>query len=109
MPQISQFLRAGKGVISHYCPGCKDAHIIHIEPDPDTGACWDWDHDIVAPSFSPGVLFRQARGRKIMTVCHYTLTDGTITFDSDCTHHLKGVTMRLPPLPPDMRDPCLIP
>ena len=107
--QISQFLRAADGAIGHYCPACFELHILHVtKPSPSTGAQWEWDGNVIEPTFSPSVEITKANGKKTVFRCHYTLQDGEIKYQEDCTHQLKGVSMKLPALPEFLRDKCLI-
>lgn len=69
---------------------------------------WDWDGNIIRPTISPAVLFKTMLGRKTVSACHYSLTNGELRYQGDCTHALRGITMRLPALPEYLRDRCLI-
>jgi Family of unknown function (DUF6527) len=109
MGQISQFLRGGDGFIAHFCPGCAEPHFIHISKPSSNGSQWSWDGNIVEPTIEPSVNIHKAVPKKRKPyVCHYRLQHGEIHYLDDCTHMLRGITMRLPPLPEYLRDRCLI-
>lgn len=111
MGQISQFLRKAEGAIAHFCPACRELHVLCIDrPDPITGITWEWDGNIVAPTLSPAVALYwvQYPTKKIIRTCHYTLIKGELRYQKDCTHILKGITVMLPALPEYLRDKCLI-
>jgi hypothetical protein len=109
MGQISQFLRRFDKGIAHWCPGCKELHLIHLTEKNWIGAKWEWDGNLVQPSIKPSVhiIVRDPDGEIKDEVCHYHLRNGQLEFVNDCTHELKGVTMPLPPLPEHYRDQCL--
>lgn len=94
----------------HFCPGCKDAHVI-----PDTWAC---DGNMDSPTFSPSVLLtgvktlvdqdtgewdwivdRDGNYTKEPMRCHYVLTNGVLNYCSDSVHALSGLNIALPEMP----------
>ncbi len=98
-----------------WCPGCETYHGVwlrgfaHLNPK---GATWEWNGDMVRPTFSPSILVRGTlpitdeerdrimRGEPVTPrdfVCHSFVRDGQIEFLSDSTHHLAGQTVPLPP------------
>ena len=97
--QLSQFLRGGKGFVSHFCPACRELHTIHVDIPNEMGCKWIWDRNIVIPTFSPSINIEYKRGSRLTDRCHYTLLAGVLSFQTDCSHVLKGVTMPLPALP----------
>ena len=105
MRQISQFLRAGNGFLSHYCPACFDMHTIHIDQPNESGCQWQWDGNIVIPTFSPSIRIETKKDRRIISCCHYALIAGRLWFLPDCTHALKDVKMQLPAVPMFLRRP----
>ena len=110
MGQISQFLRNGDGGISHWCPGCLEMHFINTEKPNLFGAVWEWNGNIVAPTFTPSVHMKRLAQKPHdppITVCHYTLKNGTLEFMADCAHHMRSHKLALPPLPAFMRDAWL--
>lgn len=110
MGQISQFLRKTTGGVAHWCPACLEIHHFDVErPNIFTGAKWQWDGNIVAPTFFPSmnVIERDPEKEFPDVICHYFLRAGVIEYLSDCTHGFRGVKMSLPPLPEFLRDKCL--
>jgi hypothetical protein len=56
---------------------------------------WAFNGDRAAPTFKPSMLVRY--GRDLKRVCHSFVTAGEIQFLNDCTHELKGQTVKLEP------------
>lgn len=94
----------------YYCPGCKEAHGIVVNPGKNSsGHGWDWDGNVEAPTFSPSILTsttrRPAPGSpsdapmEKITLCHCYVKAGRIEFLSDCPHALVGQTVDLPDFP----------
>ncbi len=107
--QISPFLRRIKGGISHFCPACGEMHTLAVEKPQDNGAKWAWNQNVTTPTFHPSVNISHGPDAELKIAafcCHYWLKNGEIQYLNDCTHALKGVTVRLPPLPDWLRDPC---
>lgn len=77
----------------HWCPGCKQVHLINVEKPNHLGAIWTWDRNPKFPTFTPSV--------NIVGVCHYRLTAGILQYCGDSTHHLSGQTVELPDFPAD--------
>lgn len=97
MGQVSSKLRRGPAQFFHWCPGCEEMH-----PLPDS---WQFDGNLERPTFSPS--FKQGGagvGNMKADVCHYFIRDGQIEFCGDSWHSLKGKTVPLPDLPPELRD-----
>lgn len=93
------------------CPGCGEDHYI--------GPSWGFNGDFERPTFSPSLLVRcghyadpnhpcwcthnaervsngqEESGFKCFR-CHSFITDGKISFLSDCTHDLAGKEVDLP-------------
>jgi hypothetical protein len=80
----------------HWCPACEEIHLFSTEKRNYSNAIWQYNGDVNTPTFSPSM--RISYDNK--TGCHYTLTDGQITFHSDSPHSLSGQTVPLPDLPP---------
>ncbi len=105
MNQLSPQLRAtAGGGIAHWCPACKSMHIFAIAIPLPNGARWQFDGNLVAPTFNPSMNIRwgkfvdpkcHLRGG----VCHYVITKGKIQYQGDCTHAMRNVTIPLPDLP----------
>lgn len=85
----------GGHVYYHWCPGCDEAHGIHVGARNHSGASWSFDGDMERPTFSPSVRCSSA-GR---TACHYFVKGGMIEFCGDSLHTLAGKTVNLPPVP----------
>lgn len=83
---------------AHWCPGCKEMHVI-----PKT---WNFNGDIDKATFSPSVRITWAGGYgpdRVNRCCHYFLTDGILHFCSDSTHELAGKSVPLPELPEEFK------
>ena len=86
----------------HYCPGCHHTHIFAIDKPFANGAKWGYNGNPDKPTFTPSMNITWPDPDKPGTnikQCHYNITDGMITFHSDCTHELKGQTVELPDIP----------
>jgi hypothetical protein len=112
--QISEALRRVAGGHGHWCPGCKEMHVI-----PDS---WTFDGNVSRPTFNPSVKIsgnkltkdaagkwtggweRDGAGKLIPEVCHYHLHAGVLKFCADSTHGLAGQNVPLPALPAGMTD-----
>jgi len=71
--------------LSYICPGCKLYHNI-----PFTGEkAWIFNDNIKEPSLQPSILASYGQDE----ICHHFLTNGKISFLSDCTHELKNKTI----------------
>lgn len=73
------------------CPGCGIDHAFTVESP--TRPRWDWNNDMVKPTFSPSLLVRWPDpdgppGNA--NVCHSFVRGGVIEFLGDCTHNLAG-------------------
>lgn len=107
------------GKIMFRCPGCKEAHMIAVEPV--DGPVWGFNGNGDAPTFTPSVLvtgrdFTPAGEAEYEAwcaagypsrdglppfesapmVCHSFVTNGQIQFLGDCTHALANQTVDLP-------------
>ena len=100
------------GHLAHWCPGCNQDHEFAIDRPFHNGARWSFDGNVDAPTFNPSMNIRvgpypsrddpsdKLEGH--IDVCHYFLHGGRIQFLGDCTHALKGQTIDLPDLPPQI-------
>lgn len=116
MGRLSSILRSvTDNGLMFWCPGCDGPHVIHHGEG--AGPRWSWNGDVGKPTFSPSVLLQWDQwvpaatspemmekirsGEIVQTrehhVCHSFVTDGRIQFLSDCTHHLAGQTVEIPP------------
>lgn len=96
MALISSKLWAESGQLFFECPGCKMPHSVNIDKT-KRGPCWEFNHNLVYPTFSPSILVRWSYGDPPKNrVCHSFVRDGNIQFLSDCTHDLAGQTVEIP-------------
>jgi hypothetical protein len=103
---LSPKLRRNGDFLMHWCPGCRERHLINIVRD-DCGPAWDWNGNAESPTFSPSVLIRANHPRNDhevehpveYTQCHYFIRAGMIQFCSDSRHELAGQTVPLPDFP----------
>lgn len=114
MGQVSAKLRRTERGYSHWCPGCREMHVIFDS--------WQFDGNVDLPTFSPSVKItgkktvrndrgertgewvRDANGNAVDDCCHYFVRAGVIEFCSDSLHALAGKSVPLPDLPEWMRD-----
>lgn len=117
MAALSKILRSadGGGLMFH-CPGCNSTHMVRVGDGP--GPRWGYNGNPENPTFTPSILLRHQSWvppvtaenlgewqrspwpqTKAEAVCHSFVTDGRIQFLGDCTHHLAGQTVDLPPWP----------
>ncbi|MDR5013480.1 DUF6527 family protein [Aeromonas veronii] len=117
--RISSILEKSGGMIFFECPGCSMLHGVNVEAEGRPR--WGWNGSVDKPTFTPSIMvqFEQGeppctdlemaekihRGEVVQTrvakVCHSFVTDGRIQFLNDCTHHLAGQTVVIPPLEDD--------
>lgn len=71
------------------CPGCGGLHIIPVSGP----KAWGFNGSAESPTLTPSILSRG--GREGKRVCHHFLKDGQIQFLNDCTHELRGQTVRV--------------
>ena len=91
--RVSPYLQHGGGsTYFHWCPACERIH-----PLPTNG--WTFNGDVNKPTFSPSFK-HEAEWAGKPWCCHYTLTNGVLTFYDDCTHAMRG-EVPLPELPPE--------
>ncbi|CAD5240726.1 hypothetical protein NBNDMPCG_00109 [Klebsiella phage vB_KqM-Westerburg] len=78
------------------CPGCNMLHPYRVKGSPEQGPIWEWNNDVVAPTFTPSLLvFKDRPGSR----CHLFLTNGKIQFLGDCFHDLKNQTVDMVDIP----------
>jgi hypothetical protein len=105
MGALSKILRNLEGGrLAFLCPGCDDFHQIQVGTG--SGPRWGWNGNADKPTFTPSIKvtypanpdadeeFKEWRTERI---CHSFVTDGRIQFLGDCTHHLAGETVDIPP------------
>jgi len=101
------------GEFGHWCPMCRELHVIAVAQPNPSKARWTFDGNLMRPTFSPSINectgpFPDGR----IEVCHYFLRAGVIEYCGDCTHEGRGQHIPLPPIPerwssfsPPYRDP----
>ena len=72
------------------CPGCGIDHAFTVESP--TRPRWDWNGDMVKPTFAPSLLVKWPN-----YVCHSFVRGGVMEFLGDCTHKLSGQSIPLQP------------
>lgn len=113
MSLLSPILRSVEGgVLSFWCPGCDEAHVINP-------SIWTWNGSADKPTFAPSVLMKSGHYADPMPPCwctynaehpndpapfkcrrcHSFVKEGRIEFLNDCTHALAGQTVPIPPWP----------
>lgn len=109
--------------MAFFCPGCSEWHQVAVQGG--GGPSWSFNGDYDRPTFAPSVrvmsMYSPANGRHGMLTeeekaeysvlerqgsdalfnsrfgftCHSFVEDGYIRFLDDCTHDLRGQTVRL--------------
>ena len=76
--------------VRFWCPGCDTVHEVTVEGP----HAWAYSNDLgEGLTLSPSVLVRGGDpGRR----CHSFVSGGSIVFLEDCSHGLKGQTVKLP-------------
>lgn len=92
MKQLSDRLVEFQGEPTIWCPGCQELHSFYVNKPLSSGALWDWNNDVMLPTFKPSMLIK---GTGTDRICHSYVTDGEIKFLNDCTHALAGKTVPL--------------
>lgn len=86
-----------RSMVIFWCPGCESPHGVwlrgheHLNPH---RASWDWNGDLVKPTFSPSILVHASERQPR---CHSFVRDGMIEYLTDSSHKLAGQTVPLPP------------
>lgn len=94
-----------------HCPGCNAVHGIFVEQGPIKEKkkkgkiivikgfrvpLWKWNGDMKYPTVKPSILVTWDEGmRGIKKRCHSFVGFGSIKFLNDCTHDLRGQTVKL--------------
>ena len=82
-----QLHKLGEHYFYFFCPGCKSIHQVSDKI---------WTIDEKAVTIRASVLVTAPRPEIDPRRCHSFITNGEIKFLNDCTHELKGQTVRLP-------------
>jgi hypothetical protein len=86
--------------IHWWCPGCVRLHTVTVMSDTSPYG-WSWNGDCIKPTLSPSVLTTWEEGDNYeKKSCHCYVSNGSIDFLSDSSHHLAGKSIPLtrPPL-----------
>ena len=75
-----------------HCPGCGCSHSFWTN-DPDKPR-WSFNDDLEKPTVSPSHRVKSGNANGD-TICHSFIRDGMIQYLNDCTHHLKGMTVKM--------------
>jgi hypothetical protein len=79
-----------------YCPGCEDNHTIDTNPSKFKST-----HTLTGTLANPTIrasVLETGDANIAGYRCHSFVTNGKIKFLNDCTHHLAGKTVDMPPL-----------
>lgn len=86
--------------IAHWCPACDQPHYISLtRHNVVTQSEWRWDDNVEFPTIDPQVRLNAFRDGKVVTLCHYTLIAGVLSFFDDCPHALADRRIALPDWP----------
>jgi hypothetical protein len=87
---------------SHWCEACQRQHIV-----PDD---WVFNNNMASPTFTPSIKISYPNGYGRLDpdngplpkdyICHYSITDGSIIYHSDCTHRFASKILPLIAQPP---------
>lgn len=80
-----------------FCPACRRGHVFHVSAINPENHRWTWNGDRVKPTFSPSLLVHETEG--VGPRCHSVVTGGTIAFQQDCGHEMRGQSAVLGPVP----------
>lgn len=91
LPKVSDF----GGQYYFYCPACNAGHSFNT--DPKRPNVWQFNGDLVKPTFTPSLLIRFADddGAGDAVRCHSFVTDGKIKYLNDCSHAMAGKTVEM--------------
>lgn len=121
-PVNAKIVESRPGVYYHWCPACKQRHMIYVGEPSSTGKQWQINGDFDNLSMTPSMLIysdvpdtsefplTELAARKIegkidkipyhrITICHYIISEGKITYCGDCQHDYKGLTIEIPDIP----------
>ena len=86
-----------------YCPGCRHPHAFYP-------GVWSLaNNNLDAPTFVPELVNKYPDEMYIKYpnfppyLCRLSITDGNITYASDCTHALKGLTIAMVDMPANQK------
>ena len=77
---------------SFFCRGCQETHVFWTSGK----LVWHFNGDASKPSFSPSLLNTWTNHDEgVQERCHLFMTDGVISYCTDCTHSLAGTSYQL--------------
>lgn len=84
-----KLLKTKTGNWVFWCPGCKTYHEIDSR--------WKFDGNMDRPTFKPPIhiIERNPQATEQKTLCHCSITKGTITYLKDSAHRLAGQNVEL--------------
>lgn len=105
--------------IQWWCPGCEENHHVPVAPEDNPGSAWSYNGNHDKPTLKPSVLVRGGHYSPLWKKdtscycnskapdgsewgfkckqCHVFITDGQISYLSDCSHHLAGQIVDMVP------------
>ena len=84
-----------------WCPGCREVHRFKVDSEirDGRGPIWDWNGDLVNPTFDPSLGVHDLRTDATPGyMCHSYVRNGCWEYQADCKHELAGQTVPLPPV-----------
>lgn len=87
-------MQSSDGTLIFWCAGCNEHHGVWLaaNPNPTTGAAWNWNGNKVNPTFSPSIHILPT---SVQLCCHSFIKGGMIQYLGDCGHSLAGKTVRM--------------
>lgn len=103
-PENAVLIANTDGDLLFWCPGCEGFHSFRTAQSKGKGPTWQWNNDLVKPTFTPSLLVTgyiedkkvPLGGRPVK--CHSYVRGGSIQFLGDCEHKLRGQTVPLEPV-----------
>ena len=83
------------GEFHFWCPGCEMMHVVYTDKT-TKGPCWVFNGNMEFPTFNPSIRVQWHKNGVGDQLCHSFVKDGKIQFLGDCTHSLKGQTVKIP-------------
>jgi len=79
-----------------FCPGCGFSHSVYTALPNPAKMKHGFNGSMNEPTFEPSVMVRWTYGpNKVEKRCHSYIVNGTWQFLNDCTHSLKGRTVKM--------------
>lgn len=79
------------------CPACGCYHGVWTTKRNKSNAVWQFNGDLEKPTVSPSlrIHYHDSKSNKDV-LCHFYIKNGNIEYLNDCTHQLKGDTIKIP-------------